>query len=511
MSTPVSMLLCGNSLEKAWTDWWPRLCCLSCVVFVVATILGTYHGADALLNQYDDSYITFRYAMNLATGKGLVFNVGEPTDAASSLLYTLVLAAAYRAGLHNLEVVSTVLGLAAVAGIVATVFWSCLVKTRHLGIASFLACVAGFSGLISGWSVTGMETVPFAFLVSATVHRLFVLRRVDWGSTLLVCLVALTRLEGILMVMAFLVVMGAHWKRGDSAKRRALLPLAATTVLTVAGFLVLKLLLYGTALPHAFLFKHVSVLYRPNPSMLWQTWHRTSLCLLVWGVAGLLVKTRRVESWVLALYVLATAGSLMTGPAADYARYSVHLLPILAVLASVPLAAAATLTPTLAVAASVLLAWQTRQSFFEMRSFNHAFFAHQACRKQVGRFIEDVLKPKTPILSSDIGAIAYAAPSASFIDTIALTSANILLRRAASEGVDDILARAKDGFVADTCHGPCRTFQSYSAHDRLVDESAWRTAVPASNYYRDFGPVDPLFICRTPDGLGFAISGFGRQ
>ena len=71
------------------------------VVFLVATV--ALHGSVIGRDQYDDSYITYRYAANLATGKGPVFNSYERINSASSFLYTSVLAAAYSIGLHDLD------------------------------------------------------------------------------------------------------------------------------------------------------------------------------------------------------------------------------------------------------------------------------------------------------------------------------------------------------------------------------------------------------------------------
>ena len=74
------------------------------------TVIGLYWQSDALNNQYDDAYITYRYAVNLAQGHGLVFNQGERMDSASSLSYVLLLAGAHGLGLHDLETVASVIG-----------------------------------------------------------------------------------------------------------------------------------------------------------------------------------------------------------------------------------------------------------------------------------------------------------------------------------------------------------------------------------------------------------------
>ena len=68
-------------------------------VCIICVVVFMYGGTGILTNQYDDSYITYRYAVNLANGDGLVFNVDERVDAASSFLYTVILAMFYKVGI----------------------------------------------------------------------------------------------------------------------------------------------------------------------------------------------------------------------------------------------------------------------------------------------------------------------------------------------------------------------------------------------------------------------------
>ena len=75
----------------------PRIHWTAAVVAVVAVVAFGALVALAFLRrdelQCDDAFITFRYAENLAAGRGLVFNVGERVEGYSNLLHTLMLAA----------------------------------------------------------------------------------------------------------------------------------------------------------------------------------------------------------------------------------------------------------------------------------------------------------------------------------------------------------------------------------------------------------------------------------
>src|SRR5690606_24833666 len=63
----------------------------------------------------DDSYISFRYARNLARGLGLVYNPGEAIEGYTNFLWAVVLAGGIRMGLDP-HLVAKVLGAAAALG-----------------------------------------------------------------------------------------------------------------------------------------------------------------------------------------------------------------------------------------------------------------------------------------------------------------------------------------------------------------------------------------------------------
>jgi len=46
----------------------------------------------------DDAFISYRYAQNLAEGRGLVYNAGERVEGYSDFLWTVAIAGAVKAG-----------------------------------------------------------------------------------------------------------------------------------------------------------------------------------------------------------------------------------------------------------------------------------------------------------------------------------------------------------------------------------------------------------------------------
>jgi hypothetical protein len=479
---------------------------LAAIVFMLslAVIWLGYAYCHCLFKQYDDAYITFRYAYNLARGNGMVFNVGEPTDSASSFLYTVVLAAVYWLGWHDLPRFSTVLGTLCAAGSCALVYLTCLRRSQRPLLGVFLALSLALDGMISGWAVSGMETLFFTFLISLAAYRMFILGALGWTEAVLVSAIGLTRFEGVLMSAAFGLLALPHLLRG--ARRRS-----ALQCLCVFGSFGLLLLFkhqrYGTYLPHAFELKQITSLYAPNPDGLWKVWKASALGLLVLAAVGLVSLPRRRQSLAFALYCVASLVSLRYGPAADGARYSVHMLPLAVMLACVPLSILGRELPVLAFVALSVIGYQAFDSFTEMRTGVETGARHQTCRLQIGAYLEQH-RPPGPVLSSDIGAIAYAAPSVKFIDAVGLTSSDVLAARDRGESVDAILFAKQPLVLADTCRRGCDRANRFSMQGWLAAESYWRTPLPSYHYGDHLIKGTVLDRCQTPDNLSFAATRF---
>ncbi|MET0385136.1 MAG: hypothetical protein ABW321_04215 [Polyangiales bacterium] len=478
-------------------------------VFVVVVLLISlgYARCDCMFKPYDDAYITFRYAYNWASGRGLVFNEGEPTDSASSFLYTLVLAAIYWLGGHDLPRVGTYLGITCAGGIAAIAYLACMKRCHRPVLSAALAIALSAHGLLSGWSVSGMETLPYTLLITLAVYRLFIASSFTWFDMVVLLLIVLMRFEGAIMLAAAGIIWLHHWRKGDPHARRTLLLQAGFLTVGIGVFLVFKYVTYGTLLPHAFHLKQITVLYAPNPGALWWVWKTTALALVVVSGAGLFTLPGRIESLGLLAFVGVSVVSLLTGPSADWARYSVHMLPVAVILACVPLSVLLRSSPVLAVVACLALGWQSYDSFNAVQDTINVGAKHQACRLQVGEFLERQ-RPAGYVLSSDIGAIAYAAPNVKFIDAVGLTSADVMLARARGESVDPILLAKKPTVIADTCSPGCNRLDLFAVNGWLRSQTYWRTPNPGSTYGQQLKNGRMLNSCKSPDRLKFAAATF---
>lgn len=200
----------------------------------------------------DDSYISFRYAQNLAQGHGLVFNPGEKVEGYSNLLFVLVMAA----GLLVVEPEQIYL--------VAVLFSLVLLATAHrLFLAqarrhlpperlSAAAWLWALCPVLWVWTASGLETIAVLAL------QLAIWRAVedsDGGHRALGRLIALSALAIFLradgFVLVFLVAVFLLIRRQS---RQALLfgLLNLPALLALFGW---RLWYYGELLPNTYYAK----------------------------------------------------------------------------------------------------------------------------------------------------------------------------------------------------------------------------------------------------------------
>lgn len=175
-------------------------------ISILVACIGLYLYCCRLLSTFvpDDSYITFRYAENLAKGHGITFNAGEqPVEGYTNFLWVLVCALFSRLGFSlptATPVVGTLLGLFSVV-----IFWVLL--KRHEVPPLLMALVLGLfaaSGPVVLYAISGMETPLYVFLLTGSIVCLdFLLvspNKMKWSMLLSVdcLLLSLCRPEGIL-------------------------------------------------------------------------------------------------------------------------------------------------------------------------------------------------------------------------------------------------------------------------------------------------------------------------
>lgn len=215
----------------------------------------------------EDAFIYYRYALNWAQGRGLVFNPGERVEGYSSPLWMAILAFSATSGLHLPEY-APLLGIACGAlTVMGTYFLSC-----YLGLGSF-SKVAVISGLavfypFIVWSRSGIET-PLYSLSIVAFTSFYLAERTSVSASkniplwpqfiggIGIAFIALCRPEGILIIFP-VAVDRLCWNKDRSGFLRYLIP----AVLIYGIFLAWRYTTYGSLTPNTSVKIHPDYLKR---------------------------------------------------------------------------------------------------------------------------------------------------------------------------------------------------------------------------------------------------------
>ena len=212
----------------------------------------------------DDSYISYRYAANLAAGAGLRFNPGDaPVEGYSNFLWIVLLALATRAGIDPVAAGSLLGGL--FGGLTIVALWALLRRLGQTGLSLLVPVgLLAIAAPLLLYAVSGMETPLFAFLLLAlmsAVERVWVRPSAASGAVLGVVgvLIALTRPEGIIALPVVLACLAIFTPRtGRSTMWRSLAVAALLFVAVLAVYHLWRVAYFGAFWPTPFLSKGAS-------------------------------------------------------------------------------------------------------------------------------------------------------------------------------------------------------------------------------------------------------------
>lgn len=374
----------------------------------------------------DDAFITYRYARNLASGVGFVYNAGEDILSTTAPLYGILLAA-----LAVLKIEPPVASF--LIGSIATFTGSALLYRLGLRSGRSRAALASAVLLATSplvWMAIGMESSLYLLLAlgafnASTDHR--------WRMAgVLAGLATLVRGDGLLIAG---VVALSEWAQRRRPPWRSALMTAATIL--PAG--ILAMIAYGSPFPVTLrakilqanlgitgLFPGASFLDGLNRLAAAYLRH-TGLYLAVLPFVGIgLIQSRRHRwAWPILAWGFLQAAGYVTLGVAPYRWYYIPLLPALYSLTGIGIAAIARRAPPRAgswIAAGltmIVLVAQARSIWEIQRSTDQAvprseLIGIDALPDTNGPVYERVgawLRDQTPIAASvgvmEIGIIGY--------------------------------------------------------------------------------------------------------
>lgn len=209
----------------------------------------------------DDAFISFRYAHNLVSGAGLVFNPGEPVEGYTNFLWTLLVSAAMALGIEpsafafSAGLLSFVVSLAASYRLART-----LLPTGPGALAA--VCLLGTNYTFSCYATGGLETsLQAALLALATVLALAPSPAAGFGPgrgaalSLTLAAAVMTRPDSLVVAAVLLTyVLARGWRNSVEGRGRggSTMALLAPLGVLLGGWLGWKLAYYGDLLPNTF-------------------------------------------------------------------------------------------------------------------------------------------------------------------------------------------------------------------------------------------------------------------
>jgi len=134
------------------------------LLILLALIITMSHQALFFYWTNDDAFISYRYAENFISGRGLVFNLGEKVEGFSNFLWIIILSFFNLIGLSPLWI-------SKIISFFITLFLIFLTyrTAEAFGLDKLTSCLCAltlsFSGSLAYYSMSGLETVFYSFLL----------------------------------------------------------------------------------------------------------------------------------------------------------------------------------------------------------------------------------------------------------------------------------------------------------------------------------------------------------
>ena len=427
--------------------------CLSCLVLV---LLYAYSRIQLI----DDAFIFLRYAHNIARGYGYVYNVGAPVEGATSISWTLVLAAIDWVGLP-LERATEALSFGVELAIVALI-WLKLYRDQRSLAATAVALVALI--LSASWRLSimmGLETGLYALLLAGLLVALL------WSGAdtphwlpagLIGALLLLTRPESILTLgLVAIWLLRYHFSPDRRTSALRIMLIWALALLLITGW---RLATFGEIVPNSVIAKSLPLPSYADPAIIWPRvragidyvliWARSVWWALALAAVGLLsiLRARPSQALLFVALLLPTlaVAVLNGGDWMPFSRLLTPLLPLVALLCAAavqaihdswilrgraPVAdaqadrggrprARQTIFGALAIGAS-LLACAVAVAMHDSRSiFEQLPGRFVTCYTAIGAALAPALAADTLIAPEGIGRIGYVLPDTRIFDFFGL-------------------------------------------------------------------------------------------
>jgi arabinofuranosyltransferase len=283
----------------------------------------------------DDAYISFVYSRNLIAGNGLTYN-GMLVEGFSNPLWTVLIAPFLCLGIDALVAARA---LSILSGILILLVLDSLIRITLCGISNgrvalALTTVTLCSSFVA-WTVGGLETIFFAFLIMLFVYlEIGQPRRAVYLSPLIVLMISLTRPEGA-MFFPILVAYRLYCRRKVG---RDLIFSVLLFALPFGLFLLWRYHTYGYPLPNTAYVKMRPSLWTVSLALEWLISFVVlrpiyALVLLVSAVILLVEEKLLDHQWILVFMIIGAFIAFVLYAGRDWMPFHRFLAPLVPIFA----------------------------------------------------------------------------------------------------------------------------------------------------------------------------------
>jgi arabinofuranosyltransferase len=407
----------------------------------------------------DDSYITSRYVKNFTEGHGLVFNIGERVEGYTCFLWVLLLSLFKTLGFNFISFSQT-------SGIIFSLlalYFTFRISTDifkkegtalYISIFSLGAVVMTMAnGAFAYWSVSGMETGMFGFLVTLGIY--LYLKEIKQGgsgfnySSIIFLLASLTRPEGVLIFSVTVlhkIIISVQAKKENKISglisKDNIIWISAYVIPAVI-YMIWRYSYYGYLLPNTFYAKTGGLIENLKSGLNYFVDFAT-----VYGLYGLLLivpffTVRNKERfnlylyllmvfYIFCLYVIFVGGDVLRP-----ARFFVPLMPVFYILVQEGIAAllgmfekknSFTLSSSFGTIIILMIAYITyKPQFDQIKDYSRLENGLVDKMRLSGQWLKNkqsVSGKNLTVAATTIGAISYFS-EVTLIDMLGLTDAEV--------------------------------------------------------------------------------------
>jgi arabinofuranosyltransferase len=400
----------------------------------------------------EDAFISLRFAKNLASGHGLVWNVGEPpVEGYTDFLWVILCAAAMRVGIDGVRA-AQMLGITSGVALIVLTYLGGKATGWSDRVALVPPALLAAAGPLATWSTSGMEMVLFATLVFTSALLVAAFWRDERpslmiGAAAVLLLATLARPEGAMIAV---ILFGASLLFAAYARPRLMTSIAAgvaTFAVLFAAYFAWRYHRYHDLLPNTYYAKTGGGLPQVvrGAMLAFIFYMQFAVPLLPWGLVALweagvprprvdrLAVVTWLRRWALVLlgtliviaytlYTIAVGGDYMA-----MHRFYVPVLPFVYLCVGACAAILYARQPQRTIGYAALLAVSLAGTFFPSTRLERGFFTtppvqhgdwrgvqverwHVARLTVIGRFFNGYRREYSETLAtSAIGAIGYYA------------------------------------------------------------------------------------------------------